>query len=323
MMAFLWKSPWPVLDLLEVEAPWRVLRPLDVGSYYSARPLTCNGSRSHTYRPKPLPSGQFSPPSHSLRRKCAASCDVAMVVRGLAFRIKHGGSEVLGTMESVAEQLRAAWSHVRYIAEPLEASGCHVDVLGAIYKTPYLDRLLEVYGGRVAANFTLVEPPGSQRATFKAALKAVTDHAAKRGLCYRAVFIVRVDLILKQSVPALIHAQAAQEKVLAPFWCERASATAPWAASVGGGSCTSDVFHYVPWRLVPALASVELAEEQLHDVIASLVNDGVPASDVGTLLPHLQIAGNPIAQWNPLYSFANRYGPVRPLRCVQADASFA
>eukprot|EP00928_Gymnodinium_smaydae_P088821 TRINITY_DN72869_c0_g1_i1.p1 TRINITY_DN72869_c0_g1~~TRINITY_DN72869_c0_g1_i1.p1 ORF type:complete len:641 (+),score=48.68 TRINITY_DN72869_c0_g1_i1:168-2090(+) len=307
-LPFFLTSPWPILQVLEVGAPWPVLHALDIGSTILTPPKPCHTS-----------SVELDSEGSSNDKDCAESRYVALVLRGATFQTRLVDETTIGHVASVPDQLRAATSHMRYIVDPLEASGYRVHIFGATYPSPFLDSLSEFYGRHMQTNFTVVPLPGSQKETFAKALEAMMQHDATFGICYRAAFISRFDLILKQSVPALVPSLHVSNKVMAPFWCE-VVAGAPYADQVSGSLCASDVLQYVPRKWLRLFHSI-IAENththhiHYHDILHSFLYHGVDPSFVGVMLPDRYFT-NPVAQWNPLYSFANRYGPQKPFDCI-------
>merc|ERR1712039_152699 len=115
------------MGVLEVGASWPVLQELDTGSQILVPPPdVCLTTAA-------VPAAKHAA-DDAADANCPTSKNVALVLRGITFSSRLGNATSSGHMqESMPDQLRAAFSHLRYIVEPLEASGDRVDVFGATY----------------------------------------------------------------------------------------------------------------------------------------------------------------------------------------------
>ncbi|CAJ1376022.1 unnamed protein product [Effrenium voratum] len=279
----LW-SPWPVLEILETFLPWRQRVIGLVTVQTMDQESSCFGQTVSQVPP--------------VKPKAATSRRAAVVLRGRSFFWRRGG-EHLNLPESVPEQLLAARSHMSKVVKPLEALGYEVSIYGATYETAFLQRLEAEYQPKLAANFSRLPLPGSQRQGVEAALNLVPSDSA-------LVVLLRFDLVLKRSLGPFLAAWPRQE-FLAPFWCELSKIS----LLEGGSLCVSDVLQIFPGhelaRVQQALGAMESphGHAHFHDWLQLLVEQGVLPNQVGVLVPGRFIA-DPGAQWNPLYDFANR-----------------
>lgn len=303
----LW-NPWPVLDILETFLPF----PQRVSQLVALQPFA---EAEKCFFTEFLPStstAEPGPPLLSSSQKmapCRGRGVARVVLRGRSFVWRRGDLATKeghsGLPESILEQMMAAMSHMEHLVYPLEDLGYEVQVLGATYATPYVERLQEAYGHHLVQNFTLMTPPGSQFEGLQAALNLL-DGTNQPPACLGPVVLLRFDLVLKRSLgPFLQRAWRRGQEFLAPFWCEGNS----FSKNVGGGLCISDVLQVFPGEALPAIwDALQEAKGAIHfhHWMTLLVDQGnILPSKVGVLVPQRFIT-DPAAQWNPLYDFANR-----------------
>mmetsp|Transcript_104860 Transcript_104860/g.262661 ORF Transcript_104860/g.262661 Transcript_104860/m.262661 type:complete len:85 (-) Transcript_104860:37-291(-) len=66
-------------------------------------------------------------------------------------------------------------------------------------------------------------------------------------------------------------------------------------------------------EMMASLPLYDDVEDDLHLLAVKLHQQGMPAGSMGVLLNRSRYWANPSAEWNPLYTFANRFWRSQPV----------
>jgi len=227
------------------------------------------------------------PPASSARR-------LAIVVRGESFRSGQGqGDREDGvTSSSWTKQREASQSHLEHVVRPLEECGYKVDVFLATYghrPNPVSRNATKDLVGfyKYSVRATLVVDPArkasyTQSRMYGEAMDLLSKYHHKRNVNYDAIFVIRHDVIFKQSLLELPDVQ--WHNFLFVF-----KELGFWDNRVG------DVLQWVPWRY--ANCAVKCGLQGHHG--DCLMEEAGPGN-FGYILPG-EHNSNTRSESNPLY----------------------
>jgi len=239
---------------------------------------------------------------------------IALVVRGESFRGERGQHDRGITADTKAWNLQreASESHIKHVAERLEACLFAVDVFLVTYvpkpvpasehPDPQRD-LVDFYGERVADKRFLehgATNQSSQANSYAQGLNIVAEHHRRTGAIYEGLLITRFDMIFKQSIPDLRGAN--WENILFAF--------REWEMGGGRSRRVPDTLIWFPWIYANCAVKAGFMEHNFCGI------EDVTNSSVGFLLDEYHDS-NSMIDWNPLYRL------VRPEQKFDIHGGFA
>lgn len=125
---------------------------------------------------------------------------VALILRGEAFRGGKSSHQRIAMPEYTSVQTDNYLSQMEHVVRPFEDLGMEVDVLTAMYETPYDHLINESFGGRLVLLQHLRFKSSDQGKNAVLNIEAYESHANATGKEYRFVVFARHDTRFLQNV---------------------------------------------------------------------------------------------------------------------------
>lgn len=221
---------------------------------------------------------------------------VAVLLRGESFREGHQHSRRFGFR--IQDQLEATRSAMAHLIEPLERQGLVVDVFSSTYDSAPLPRLLSILQAHLRLDVR-TPLPGSQITNARDVVDAFHDFAMGQEVSYRAVVMLRHDMVLKMDLGSKLAGRLEGGQFLVPFQMMKKVRFFK--------DRVPDTLQVIPPRFLGCFRDLLSEEEDWpKERIWKKMKEKVGEEHFGFVLPHVQAGSDPEKIWNPLYKFAGR-----------------
>jgi len=229
--------------------------------------------------------------------------DILIVFVGESFRSGTHGSRIVGNDDSYNDQIEAIQSHCKFIKELKDKKKVSIDIYIRTYETKFSNNMISLYNDSVADYRTYSIIPLEKQTNYR----SINDHIQELSkninfTNYSYLYIIRIDLILKQLFTDLILFKNIY-KITFPSIC-----FIPYNL-VGGYPRINDVFFIIPKKYFK-LVEYNIFDFE-HNAWCNIYNKNydennkIKNEDLDLLVKTLHDS-DPFKDWNPLYKLANR-----------------